>query len=148
MEFECICDDIKEGIRTALGTGTGEERRRSVQGWIRTALTRYDDDWRALRKEEWSEDWIATMDRVIDCYSHLMTDVAEVARDVIGEELNREIWNLASGMIESANILHMMGAEEQYLTRADGIAAWAAALAQKLPEPQESSASTAVPSGA
>lgn len=147
MEFECICDDIKGGIRAALGTGTGEEQRRAVQGWIRTALTRYDEDWRALRQEEWNDDWLDTMDRVIDCYSHLMTDVAEVARDVIGEELNREIWNLASGMIESANILHMMGVEEPYLSRADGIASWAAALAQKLPERRETSAATAVQSG-
>jgi uncharacterized protein YukE len=148
MEFECICDDIKGGIHAARDSGTGEEQRRVVQGWIRTALTRYDEDWRALRREEWNDDWLDTMDRVIDCYSHLMTDVAEAARDVIGEELNREIWNLASGMIESANILHMMGVEEPYISRADGIASWAAALAQKLPELRETPAAPAGQSSA
>ncbi len=89
---------------------------------VRKALIRFCDDWKTIRERRTEEGWLSAADECLDRYAHQIYDMAREVCDLLPDDMACDIRALCTEMIKTANILHMIGYDEEYQIRGDRLA--------------------------
>jgi hypothetical protein len=133
MNSEEISEDVWREIRTACAGRGPEEQEKIAVAVTKLVLSRFVHDWEVIRRHPADEEeWLAMVDPMLDRYAHLISDIYSEICELLEEEMVSELRELSADMIMTANILHMMGAGEEYRLRVDDLIRRAQELACKL----------------
>ncbi len=114
--------DIHEKIQELRSGRSVDEQRRLAVSLLQTILVQFSQEWEALKEEKGAEDWLLQADRLIDYYSHLLSDVTNELYDLLPEQIRTYTWGISTDMLKTANMLHLMGVSEESRERADELA--------------------------
>jgi signal transduction histidine kinase len=131
MEHDDMLADVRKKIEDLRSGKTEEEQTSLARSLIQTLLVQFNEDWHSFQRAgEEDEEWLQKADRLIDYYSHLMTDASNEVHDLLDGALVRDVWDLSGEMLKTANVFHLMGTAEEYRARGDVLADRALALSE------------------
>ncbi|MDI6719232.1 MAG: hypothetical protein QMD46_06445 [Methanomicrobiales archaeon] len=122
MEHEIMRADVHEKIQELRSGRSADEQRQLAVSLLQTILVQFSREWEALKGKREDEDWLLQADRLIDYYSHLLSDVANELYDLLPEEIRSHTWGISADMLKTANMLHLMGVNAESRDRADELA--------------------------
>ncbi|HZD43853.1 MAG TPA: hypothetical protein VE134_07325 [Methanomicrobiales archaeon] len=146
MEHEIMRSDVMQKLKELRSGRSVEDQRELALSLIQTTLVQFSREWNALKEERGSEAWLLSADRLIDYYSHLLTDMTTDLSDLLPEDLRSYTWEFSADMIKTANILHIMGVSESTREQADTLADEAIRLSKQF-EPGRGAEAGKAPAG-
>jgi hypothetical protein len=99
-----------------------EEREKIARGLIRRMLVEFHQEWSALRSREIDRTWVLTANALLDRHSHRLYDVICDVETIVDQDFAVKIRCLSADMIETTNILVMIGRGEECCRRGDALA--------------------------
>lgn len=99
-----------------------DERQTMARGVIRRMLIQFHREWDEIRERESGSARILTSSAMLDRCSHQLYSAACDMKAALGEELARELRCLSAEIIETVNILIMLGCGEECREESEALA--------------------------